>query len=191
MEVIVCYLQEYIRADLTLISGTRSRVPAIRVPSVCQQLSLEECQALPGLHALTGCDSVSSFEGKRKKEALGMVKNAEQVSLASATVFHQARKILGESRSSCARCTMTLTVEVSMERDTSCSARTRNNSHTSFLPPMPLYRNISGVPTIKLTSGNTGWRQESPTNNQKVRDGDLEERRWRTTGQAWHQHQNW
>jgi len=56
---------------------------------------------------------------------------------------------------------------------------------------MPLYRNISGVPTIKLTSGNTGWRQESPTNNQKVRDGDLEERRWRNTGQAWHQHQNW
>ena len=117
--------------------------------------------------------------------------NAEQVSLASATVFHQARKILGESRSSCARCTMTLTVEVSMERDTSCSARARNNSHTSFPPPMPLYRNISGVPTIKLTSGNTDWRQESPTNNQKVRDGDLEERRWRTTGQAWHQHQNW
>ena len=52
------------------------------------------CQALPGLHALTGCDTVSSFAGKGKKAALDIVK-ADEDSRASihrcesASVFHQ------------------------------------------------------------------------------------------------------
>ena len=112
---------------------------------------------------------------KGKKIALEMVKKKTKKEV-------QVRKTSEELRNSCAHYTMMLTVEVSMKRDTSCSARIRNYSHTSLFPPMPLYRNISGVPTIKRTSGNTHWSQESPTNNQKVRDGDLEERNWTSTG---------
>ena len=35
------------------------------------------CWAIPGLHALTGCDTVSSFAGKGKKAAPDIVKAVE------------------------------------------------------------------------------------------------------------------
>ena len=43
------------------------------MPSLCQQLGPEICQLLPSLHALTVCDTVSTFVGKGKKKALKMV----------------------------------------------------------------------------------------------------------------------
>lgn len=77
MEVIACYLQEYMRADLTLTTGTRSRVCAISVYSVCEQLRLEMCWALSGLYALTGCDT-KHFRRIGEKVALERVKNAKE-----------------------------------------------------------------------------------------------------------------
>jgi len=50
-------------------------------------------------------------------------------------VFNQATKISGEPWSSCAHCTMTLTVAVSVKRGTSCSPRTRNYWQSNQLPP--------------------------------------------------------
>ena len=34
------------------------------------------CRALPGLHTLTGCDTISSFAGKGKKAAVDIVKSS-------------------------------------------------------------------------------------------------------------------
>ena len=73
VEVLACYHQANISASITLISGTRCRSRLISVPSLCQQLGPEICQLLPGLHALTGCDTVSTFVGKGKNKALKMV----------------------------------------------------------------------------------------------------------------------
>ena len=77
VEVLACYFRENITADIFLLSGTRSRARVIPVSQVCEQLGVEVCRALPGLHALTGCDTVSSFAGKGKKVALDIVKADE------------------------------------------------------------------------------------------------------------------
>ena len=76
-EVLACYFRENITADIFLFSGTRSRARVIPVSQVCEQLGVEVCRALPGLHALTGCDTVSSFAGKGKKVALDILKADE------------------------------------------------------------------------------------------------------------------
>ena len=67
VEVLACYFREYISADIFLLSGTKSRARVINVTQVCEQLGVEVCRALPGLQALTGCDTVSSFAGKGKE----------------------------------------------------------------------------------------------------------------------------
>ena len=63
-------------ADIFLLCGTRSRSRVINVTQVCEQLAVEVCRALPGLHTLTGCDTISSFAGKGKKAALDIVKSS-------------------------------------------------------------------------------------------------------------------
>ena len=63
-------------ADIFLLCGTRSRSRVINVTQVCEQLAVEVCRALPGLHTLTGCDTISSFSGKGKKAALDIVKSS-------------------------------------------------------------------------------------------------------------------
>ena len=77
VEVLACNFREYISADIFLLCGTRSRARVINVTQVCEQLGVEVYQALPGLHVLTGCDTVSSFAGKGKKAALDVVKADE------------------------------------------------------------------------------------------------------------------
>lgn len=131
------------------------------------------CQGFTHSQAATVLASMQ----ERGKGTLAIVKNAEERTASISSISNSippSEDDLRESRSSCVHCTMTLTVIVS-----SCSARTRNYSHTSFLSPRPLYRNNSGVPTIKFTSGNTCWR-----------NCDLEERGWRSIGLTWHQYQN-
>ena len=77
MEVVACYFQEHISPDIFLLSGTRSRARVITITQVCVQLGFKVCRALPGLHALTECDIVSSFARKGKKAALNIVKADE------------------------------------------------------------------------------------------------------------------
>lgn len=64
VEVLACHHQSAIPAEMTLISGTRSRSRLISVPQLCEKLGPSICRVLPSLHALTGCDAVSSFAGK-------------------------------------------------------------------------------------------------------------------------------
>ena len=135
----------------------------ITVTQVCEQLGVEVCRALPGLHALTGCDTVSSFTGKGKKAALDIVK-ADEDSRASILRIGKhvppIREDLKKWRSLFVHFTMTLTVVRSMIQDTSYSAKTRIYSHTSFLPPMLPYRSIYSAQTTKPMFGNMHWMHE-------------------------------
>ena len=46
----------------------------VSISRLCEKLCHSVCQVLSSLHALTGCDTVSSFVGKDKKKALELVK---------------------------------------------------------------------------------------------------------------------
>lgn len=70
VEVLACYHQEVIPADIIIASGTRNRVRLVSIPRIHEKLGSAVCQILPGLHAITGCDTVSAFVGKGKKKAL-------------------------------------------------------------------------------------------------------------------------
>ena len=68
---------------LCMKTGRGNRKHIINIDTVKQRLSsdLEDnvdlddfCEALVGLHAFTGCDSVSCFAGKGKAKALNMLK---------------------------------------------------------------------------------------------------------------------
>ena len=50
--------------------GTQTRTRYIDITKVAQAYGEELCKALPGLHAFTGCDSVSAFAGRLKVNAL-------------------------------------------------------------------------------------------------------------------------
>ena len=67
VEVLACYYQAVISADIILISGTIRRSRIVTIRRVCEKLGREICEILPGLHAITGCDSVSAFCTKGKK----------------------------------------------------------------------------------------------------------------------------
>lgn len=75
VEVLACYYQAVIPAEITLISGTKSRSRIVSIPRVCEKLGPKICQVLPSLHAMTGCDSVSAFASKGKKKALDIVQS--------------------------------------------------------------------------------------------------------------------
>ena len=49
--------------------GTGSHFRYYHINSICQNLGVQICQALPYFHAFTGCDTTSQFLGKGKKSA--------------------------------------------------------------------------------------------------------------------------
>ena len=99
-----------------LLSGTRSRARVITVSQVCEQVGVDvevlACWALPGLHALTRCHTVSSFAGKGKKAALDVIK-ADEDSRASilriSECVPQMREDVKKWRSLFVHFTMTVT----------------------------------------------------------------------------------
>ena len=64
VEVQASQHQAAIPAEIILISGTRSRSRLVSIRQFCKKLGRRICQVLPSLHALTGCDTVSSLVGK-------------------------------------------------------------------------------------------------------------------------------
>ena len=46
----------------------------VDIASIGNVLERDVCEALLGMHAITGCDTVSSFAGKRKLSAFQLVK---------------------------------------------------------------------------------------------------------------------
>lgn len=74
-------------ADIYMKSGTSSKVKITHVNKVASRLGLSVCEALSGLHAFTGCDSVSAFSGKGKIGALKLMRKH--------VVYQEAFKLLG------------------------------------------------------------------------------------------------
>ena len=64
-----------INTKLYMRCGTRTRTRLIDNAKVVQSTGREVCEALIGLHAFTGCDTVSSFAGKGKISALKILKS--------------------------------------------------------------------------------------------------------------------
>ena len=48
---------------------TKQRRRYLNMTAIGQSLGEDVCKALPGMHALTGCDSTSAFVGKGKRQA--------------------------------------------------------------------------------------------------------------------------
>ena len=55
-------------------SGTRARTKYVNITKLAYVLGESNCKALLGLHAFTGCDSVSAFAGRGKVAALKAMK---------------------------------------------------------------------------------------------------------------------
>ena len=53
--------------------GTKSRVMMVDIVRVATVLGSEVCSLLPGLHAWTGCDTVSALANQGKIKALKIV----------------------------------------------------------------------------------------------------------------------
>ena len=80
-DVIVLYCSHFSSLgceELWFQTGVRDKSRYIPVHSVSQAIGSSLCSSLPGFHALTGCDSTSSFYGIGKKKAWNVIeKNSE------------------------------------------------------------------------------------------------------------------
>ena len=54
--------------------GTKTRQKYIDITKIANALGEDVCKVLIGLHAFTGCDTVSAFAGKGKLNALKLTK---------------------------------------------------------------------------------------------------------------------
>ena len=73
VEVLSCFFQSQIQSTVFIRSGTRQRSRLISIPSIINHVGQDMCRALIGMHAFTGCDSVSAFSGKGKTKAFKLV----------------------------------------------------------------------------------------------------------------------
>ena len=72
--VLCLAFKPFVPATMYLKCGTQTRTTYINITNVVQRHGLVLCRCLPGLHAFTGCDSVSAFSDKGKLTALKLVK---------------------------------------------------------------------------------------------------------------------
>ena len=68
--VLACYFSHKIPSQLYVLIGVKNRKRIIDVRSVAEHHDQAVCSALPGLHAFTGCDSVSVLAGRGKIASL-------------------------------------------------------------------------------------------------------------------------
>lgn len=88
--MILCLaFHDSIDCDLFIRCKSKTRTWFFDVSKTAAALGKEVCQALPGMHAYTGCDSVSSFGGRGKISALNILKKSQQ--------FQETFKKLGKS----------------------------------------------------------------------------------------------
>lgn len=67
----------HITSRVGFVTGTGAKTRTIDMTKMAELLGPVLCKCLPYLHALTGCDSVSSFSGKSKKKALSIISKAK------------------------------------------------------------------------------------------------------------------
>lgn len=72
--VIAVSLQpQFNKGNLFIRRGTKTRMRLINLSTVAGKLGPATCHALPGLHAWTGCDTVSALAGKGKVKAFKLM----------------------------------------------------------------------------------------------------------------------
>ena len=76
--LILCLAYAHKFPSLLLKSGT-SKLEIINIKAVASSLGPEVCDALIGMHAYTGCDTVSCFSGRGKISALKMLKKDKDI----------------------------------------------------------------------------------------------------------------
>ena len=72
--VLCLAFKDFVPATMYLKCGTQTRTRFVSITNVFERHGSRICKCLPGLHAFTGCDSVSAFSGKGKLTALKLVK---------------------------------------------------------------------------------------------------------------------
>ena len=70
------------RSKIMLRRGKGNKIRLIDINRPASVLGKDVCSALIGLHAWTGCDTVSSFAGQGKVEAFGLMRNVDKFKLA-------------------------------------------------------------------------------------------------------------
>ena len=85
--LLLAFKQHLMPCSVLIKTGTQNRVTYIDVSKVFESIGQNVCEALPGLHAYTGCDTVSAFAGKGKLAAYR--------ALAKSTEFQNTFKQLG------------------------------------------------------------------------------------------------
>ena len=71
--MIGCFVSQRIQAALMLRTGTKHRARFVNLSGVGRRLWREVCEALPAMHAFTGCDSTSAFAGGGKQVAYKLI----------------------------------------------------------------------------------------------------------------------
>lgn len=71
--VIASALSPRIPSNVLFLTGTKQRRRCINVTAIGRRLGRDVTEALPGLHAFTGCDTTSAFVGKGKQSAFDLV----------------------------------------------------------------------------------------------------------------------
>ena len=71
--VLAVYYSRKISGSFILATGTGNKRRFIDVNGISQKYGENICETLPGLHAFTGCDSVSAFSGKGKQSAVKVI----------------------------------------------------------------------------------------------------------------------
>ncbi len=65
--VLACTFSHSINAKMLFCVDTKQRKRYLDITAIGQSFGKDVCKALPGMHALTGCDSTSAFVGKGRR----------------------------------------------------------------------------------------------------------------------------
>ena len=68
-----------IGASLFQKCGTKGRRRVVDITKVTATVGIDVCRALVGVHAYTGCDTVSAFAGKGKAKALKLLSKNKKI----------------------------------------------------------------------------------------------------------------
>ena len=101
VEVLALYYRFDIHSRLYILSGTSKRSRIIDVSAVTENLGEDMCRALPGLHAFSGCDSVSAFVSKGKKKAFDLLYLNQELFLQGMQQLGNSHSISEELQDSC------------------------------------------------------------------------------------------
>ena len=73
--VLAIYYESRIQCNLFVESGSKGKKRIISVSKVAVKVGQDMADALPALHAISGCDSTRAFYGVGKKKVYNIVKN--------------------------------------------------------------------------------------------------------------------